>query len=455
MERHEVYKDSRVEWLGEIPAEWEVKKLKYEVLVNPLKDNFDQTSDELVTFLPMDSISENGEADCSIKKPVSSVSNGFTFFRKNDVIVAKITPCFENGKCVLLSDLDTSIGFGSTEFHVLRPKRRIFGKFLYYITKSEIFMQSGEAFMYGAAGQKRVPSGFISDFPLVLPNVDEQTAIANFLDRKTAEIDALIAQKECLLELYEEEKTAIINHAVTKGIDPNAELKDSGIDWLGEIPVGWKVKKLKYLLKKNKGAIKTGPFGSQLKNSELTPSGVFKVYTQRNVLDEDFIKGDDRIDYEKFNTLKEFEIKPNDILFTTRGTIGRCAIFPSDTERGVLHPCLIRIQMAEELVLLEWIIRYVNNSSFFIENVTLESNSTIIDVIYGGTLKEVVIPIPPREEQACIISFLDYSMTALDAKITKTQCIIELQKEYRTALISEAVTGKIKVPELPTQEASA
>ena len=225
MERYEVYKDSRVEWLGEIPAEWEVKKLKYEVQVNPLKDNLDQTSDELVTFLPMDSISENGEADCSIKKPVSRVCNGFTFFRKNDVIVAKITPCFENGKCVILSDLDTSIGFGSTEFHVLRPKERIVGKFLYYITKSEIFMQSGEAFMYGAAGQKRVPSGFISDFPLVLPNVDEQTTIANFLDRKTAEIDALIAQKERLLELYEEEKTAIINHAVTKGLGPQRRIQ--------------------------------------------------------------------------------------------------------------------------------------------------------------------------------------------------------------------------------------
>ena len=210
-----------------------------------------------------------------------------------------------------------------------------------------------------------------------------------------------------MLTLYKEEKTAIINHAVTKGLNPNAELKNSGVEWLGKIPVGWEVKKLKYLLKKSKGAIKTGPFGSQIKNSDLIPSGEFKVYTQRNVLDEDYAKGEDRIDYEKFNTLKEFEVKPGDILFTTRGTIGRCSLFPSDMERGVLHPCLIRIQIAEHIILLEWIVTYVNNSSFFIENVKLESNSTIIDVIYGGTLKEIVFPMPPKEEQTVIANYLD------------------------------------------------
>ena len=439
MEHYEAYRDSGVEWLGEIPVGWEVKRFRYvfDLITDKAGDNLLKIGLENIESGSGKFVATDNEFE----------GDGIHFL-SGDILFGKLRPYLTK---VYLADFP---GKAVGDFFVFRSKGEIKEQFGAKLISSKRFIDITNSSTYGSK-MPRVSWDFISELLIAYPNLEEQTAIANFLDRKTAEIDALIAQKEHLLELYEEEKTAIINHAVTKGIDPNAELKDSGIDWLGEIPVGWKVKKLKYLLKKNKGAIKTGPFGSQIKNSELTPSGEFKVYTQRNVLDEDFIKGDDRIDYEKFNTLKEFEIKPNDILFTTRGTIGRCAIFPSDTERGVLHPCLIRIQIAEELVLLEWIISYVNNSSFFIENVTLESNSTIIDVIYGGTLKEVVIPIPPKEEQASIISFLDYSMTDLDAKIAKTQRIIELQKEYRTALISEAVTGKIKVPELPTQEASA
>ena len=423
MERYEVYKDSRVEWLGEIPAEWEVKKLKYEVRVNPLKDNLDQTSDELVTFLPMDSISENGEADCSIKKPVSSVCNGFTFFRKNDVIVAKITPCFENGKCVLLSDLDTSIGFGSTEFHVLRPKGRILGKFVYYITKSEIFMQSGEAFMYGAAGQKRVPSGFISDFPLVLPNVDEQTAIANFLDRKTAEIDALLTQKERLLELYEEEKTAIINHAVTKGLDPNAELKASGIDWLGEIPIGWEVKKLKHTAN-----LKSG---NNLTSDQIKENGEYPVYGGNGF----------RGYYNGFTHDGDF------ILIGRQGAHCGNINYGSNKFWATEHAVVVEPLSDYKTVWMGELLRVMNLNQY---SVAAAQPGLSVEAICN-----LSIPWPLLEEQASIVEHIEAETARIDAKIAKTQRIIELQKEYRTALISEMVTGKIKVPELPTQEASA
>ena len=253
MKRYEKYKDSGVEWIGEIPEGWEVKKLKYVAFVNPTKENIDKDSTELVTFLPMEKVGEDGAIDCTVKKPVVDLFNGFTFFRKNDVIVAKITPCFENGKGGILNSLETEFGFGSTEFHVLRAKNSIDSFFLYYITKSATFMKTGEAFMTGAAGQKRVPTNFISEFPLVVPCFSDQTTIANYLDQKTAEIDELIAQKERLLELYEEEKTTIINQAVTKGIDPDVKLKDSGIDWLGDIPEGWEVCKLKHLVEVKDG----------------------------------------------------------------------------------------------------------------------------------------------------------------------------------------------------------
>ena len=442
MERYEAYKDSGVEWFEEIPAEWEVKKLKYEVMVNPLKDNLDKTSDELVTFLPMDSISENGEVDCSIKKPVSSICNGFTFFRENDVIVAKITPCFENGKCALLSDLDTSIGFGSTEFHVLRSRERIVSKFLYYITKLEIFMQAGEAFMYGAAGQKRVPSVFISDFPLVLPNTDEQTTIANFLDRKTAEIDALIAQKERLLELCEEEKTAIINHAVTKGIDPNAELKDSGVEWIEKIPVGWEVVKLSY--------------GFQLIGSGTTPTaGEQKYYfngeapwiVTGDLRDSEITKPSRFITSEAIDAFSALKLFPvNTLLIAMYGaTIGKVGIlkFPAYTNQACC--ALADPSLFYERYAFYWFLGF---------------RDLILSYGYGGgqpnisqdLIRSLRLHCPPEDEQTAIANFLDRKTAEIDAKIAKTQRIIELQKEYRTALISEVVTGKIKVSHLAEEE---
>lgn len=112
----------------------------------------------------------------------------------------------------------------------------------------------------------------------------------------------------------------------------------------------------------------------------------------------------------------------------------------------------MRIQIDRNLALEEWVINFVNNSSFFIENVKLESNSTIIDVIYGGTLKEIVLPVPSLKVQAAIIHHIETETARIDAKIAKTQRIIELQKEYRTALISEVVTGKIKVSHLAEKE---
>ncbi len=450
MERYETYKDSGVEWIEEIPVDWQVVKLSYGFQL--IGSGTTPTAGEQKYYFNGESpwIVTGDLRDCEIIKPSRFITreaidafSALKLFPANTLLIAMYGatigkvgilkfPAYTNQACCALAEPS------------LFYERYVFYWFLGFRGLILSYRSGG--------GQPNISQDLIRSLRLHCPPKDEQTTIANYLDFKTAEIDELIAQKERLLALYEEEKTAIINHAVTKGLDPNAELKDSGVEWLGKIPVGWEVKKLKYLLKKSKGAIKTGPFGSQIKNSDLIPSGEFKVYTQRNVLDEDYAKGEDRIDYEKFNTLKEFEVKSGDILFTTRGTIGRCSLFPSDMERGVLHPCLIRIQIAEQLILLKWIVTYVNNSSFFIENVKLESNSTIIDVIYGGTLKEIVFPMPPKEEQTVIANYLDRKTAEIDAKIAKTQRIIELQKEYRTALISELVTGKIKVSHLTDEE---
>ncbi len=210
-------KPSGIDWLGDIPEHWEIKKLKFIAKINPSKNNLllDANKNILVTFLPMEKVSEDGKIDCGIKKTVEELINGFTYFEKNDIIVAKITPCFENGKGALLNNLDTEIGFGSTEFHVLRAQESSLPDFIYYLTKSYFFMEIGEALMTGAAGQKRVPTDFLQNFYFAYPSLEEQEDVVHYIKTETSKIDYTISRIEKEIELMQEYKTALISEVVT------------------------------------------------------------------------------------------------------------------------------------------------------------------------------------------------------------------------------------------------
>ena len=278
--------------------------------------------------------------------------------------------------------------------------------------------------------------------------LDEQSAIATFLDRETAQIDGLVARKERLIELLQEKRTALITRAVTRGLDPNVPMKDSGVEWLGEIPAHWEVKQLNHLLKARKGAIKTGPFGSQLQSSEMQ-AGEIKVYNQRSV-DRDFSSGDNYVSLEKFAELSAFEVYPGDLLITTRGSIGRCSILPKEAERGVLHPCLMRVQPDERWILTRFLEIQIEECSIALDQLRFMSNATTIDVIYSDSLREVWLSVPPVEEQTATIAFVAREKARVDGLIAKIRQAIHHLKEFRAALISAAVTGKIDVREEAT-----
>ena len=215
-------KDSCIEWLGEVPSHWKIGKLKYFTRVNPSKkaEIVLNEPSTLVTFLPMEKVNENGTYDTSYKRPIKELRNGFTYFEEHDVILAKITPCFENGKGAYLEKLNEKIGFGSTEFHVIRAVKGITNsQFLYYLTKTQIFMSLGKAVMYGAAGQKRVPTTFVEDFPFACPPINEQISIAEYLNKKTRQINGLIQKIDFKIHQYQEYRNTLISAAVTGKID--------------------------------------------------------------------------------------------------------------------------------------------------------------------------------------------------------------------------------------------
>ena len=148
-------------------------------------------------------------------------------------------PCFENGKGALIRNLFNGVGFGSTELHVLNPGPQLDGRFLYFVTSSQPFRSLGEAAMIGAAGQKRVPEEFIRNYRVHLPPLPQQRAIADYLDRETATLDAMVLTKERLLELLAEKRRALITRAVTRGLNPDVPFRDSGVPWLSKIPAHW------------------------------------------------------------------------------------------------------------------------------------------------------------------------------------------------------------------------
>ena len=196
----------------------------------------------------MDAVGELGGLRLDAMRTLDEIGSGYTYFADGDVVVAKITPCFENGKGALAAGLTNGVAFGTTELHVLRPAADLDMRFLFYMTISERFRKLGEAWMYGAGGQKRVPDIFIKDLRVPFPPLGEQRAIAALLDDRTARIDTLIAEKRRLLELLAEKRQAVITHAVTKGLDPTALMKDTGIPWLGDMPAHWEVKRVKHLV---------------------------------------------------------------------------------------------------------------------------------------------------------------------------------------------------------------
>src|SRR5690606_4182192 len=176
-------KDSGVEWIGEIPEHWQVIRIKDSCILNPAKSEVDKESSINVTFIPMENVLSAGKVDTSIEKPLSEVYGGYTYFKDGDIVVAKVTPCFENGNIAILAKLKNGIGFGTTEFHVIRTQKDYLNKYLYYVFQSERFRQEGVSSMYGVAGLKRIPSEFIANYKFAIPNLNEQVEVANYLDK--------------------------------------------------------------------------------------------------------------------------------------------------------------------------------------------------------------------------------------------------------------------------------
>ena len=429
------YKPTGIEWLGDIPAHWEVKRLKYAADLNPKASAARRLAPETeVSFVPMEAVGENGGLDLSLTKEISDVGGGYTYFSDGDVVVAKITPCFENGKGSLAGELVNGIAFGTTELHVMRCRPELDQQFAFYLTLTDAFRRLGEAEMYGAGGQKRVPESFITNLKHPIPPSHEQRAIAAFLDRETARIDALVAKKKRLIELLQEKRTALITRAATRGLDPKAAVKSSGVEWLGEIPAHWEVKRLKYIADFiNGAAFKPAEWGT-----EGTP--IIRIQN---------LNGGDEFNYTTRKLPVEFIAHKGDLLFGwsgNRGTSFGPFLWWREGEYYVNQHIFRVLPLNVKNVNREWFYWVLKAVTFHVER----QAHGIIGMVHvtQDELGAIYIPFLPNvAEQQSIADFLDQETAKLDSLIAKIREAIERLRELRSALITAAVTGRIDVRE--------
>ena len=305
---------------------------------------------------------------------------------------------------------------------VIRPSVQDTSKYLFYLMLSCRFIEYCNSISEGV----KMPRTNVDDIlnaQIPIPTTQEQTQIANFLDRKTGQIDELIRIKEQRIELLQEQRTTLINQAVTKGLDPNVEMKPSRVEWIGEIPVHWEIGKIKHIATfvSEKSTPETGAIKISPENVESETGRVLDFYSSYDSVGVKFQAGD-----VLFNKLRVYLSK---VVFAKYGGY-------SLGEMIVIRPSLQRMgQYLFYLMLSSHFIEYCNAISYGVKM----PRTTVDDIL------DAQIPMTSDQEQAQIANFLDCKTKQIDELITTEQRKIELLKEYRQSLISEIVTGKIDV----------
>lgn len=452
------YKDSGVEWLGELPAHWTTLAIKHVAQLNPSKSCISiEKMKGMCSFIPMEKLKFNALCLDEIKD-VTDVYNGYTYFENEDILIAKVTPCFENKNMVVAHDLNNGVGFGSSEIYVLRCNDIINNDFLFYRLQEDSFMFIAEGAMTGAGGLKRVPSEVLNNFKFGLPSKKEQSIIVDFLKHETAKIDNLIEKQQQLIELLKEKRQSVISYAVTKGLNPDVPMKDSGVEWLGEVPEHWIVRRLKHTASLQSGI----PKGKDLTGKSSISVPMLRVANvQDGYLDLEDVHA---IDIEP-SQLERYLLRNGDVLMNEGGDndqLGRGAVWSAPIDNCIHqnHVFAIRPQSIES----DWLDMLTRAAYAKFHFYRVAKQSTNLASISSTNIKETPLLIPPVEERVEILEFIKLQLEKLKKTEELSSNQVALLQERRTALISAAVTGKIDVrdwvaPETQdieeTQEATA
>jgi type I restriction enzyme S subunit len=419
---------------------WKAIPLRYVCELNPSVafDGFNEDDD--LTFLPMDRV-ESGYFIPNTDK-LSKYASSYTAFEDGDIVLAKVTPCFENGNIAIADGLVGGKGFGSSELFVIRPtaaERR----FLFYYFQSLTFKQAGEASMTGAGGLKRVSPDVLRQHLLPFPSQDIQRLIANYLDCETARIDGPIAEKERMLALLEEKRAALISRVVTRGLDPNALLKLSSQEWLGEIPAHWEILRIKFVAATLDQGISPIAANTPAGAGEL---GVLKLSA---VSKGRFKREENKALREAGEDEQAFALRKGDVLITRGNTpelVADVACVPGDEPNLLLPDLIYRLRVQEGKIIPEYLTHLLTTAAARVQirRDARGSSGSMVKVSQVHVL-DWLTPLPLISEQTEIVDYLQLAVERFQSMMRDVSSSLSLLSERRAALITATVTGQIDV----------
>ncbi|MCU8399621.1 restriction endonuclease subunit S [Vibrio vulnificus] len=422
------YKDSGVEWVGSIPTHWGLKKLKY---LAPL---IGEKATEKTNPIALEHIqSWTGKLISSD----STFEGDGTKFKAGDILFGKLRPYLAK---VYLTKAD---GEAIGDFHVMRPISNSYGKFLKSLMLTKDYIATVDASTYGAK-MPRASWDFTSNIQLPFCSEVEAEKIANFLDHETAKIDTLIDKQEKLIELLKEKRQTVISHAVTKGLNPDAPMKDSGVEWLGDVPEHWDVIFIKHLSRVKRGASPrpiddpkyfddNGEY-AWTRIADVSSAGMYLTSTTQRL--------------STLGSSLSVRLNANELFLSIAGTVGKPCITVS---KACIHDGFVYFP---ELKINNKFLYYIFDAGQAYLGLGKMGTQLNLNTDTVGGIK---VGLPPKDEIEQIVTHIENQSRKYSELIDRAVDSIELMKERKTALISAAVTGKIDVRDWqePTYQESA
>ncbi len=438
MKSYPEYKETKVEWVGKLPSHWKVMPLKYAALVNREALTEQVEEDFELQYIDIGNVNQLGLVNPPERmKFVDAPSRARRIIKKNDTIISTVRTYL---KAVAFIDRDDDNLIASTGFATLTSLNETHPKYLYYLVSNQGFVDTVSACSTGVS-YPAITSTELARIIAWLPPLPEQQAIADFLDRKTAQIDTLIEKKQRQIDLLQEQRTALINHAVTKGLNPDVHMKDSGVEWLGEIPSHWNFAKVKYVCKvKGRIGFRGYTTDDQVSEGEGALTLGATHITSKGVID---LSAPVFISWEKYYESPEIMVNQKDILVVQRGsTCGKVGYIENEIGQATINPSLV---ILKELKINSKFLFYSLSSKLVEYQFSPTISKTAIPMLSQEQIGNFSILLPEATEQKKIVDYLDKEQLEFDKAIDIITRQIDTLQEYRMALISEAVTGKIDV----------
>lgn len=379
-----------------------------------------------VSFVPMESL-RNGTIDYKTI-PFLKAKGKYTYFGNQDLLIAKVTPCFENGNIAIARNLLNGIGFGSSEIFVLRPNKEVISQYLFYLSQSRDFQDKACATMCGVGGLKRISPLFMRTYEFDMPSIENQQRMVTYLDTKLSEIDQQVSLLTSRRDAYLRLKKSIINHAVTHGLNPNVKMKDSGIEWIGEVPEHWEVKRMKDIFFERKELSLTG------EEDLLSVSEFYGVARRKDKMnsDEEFeSRADSLVGYK---ICKAHDLVINIMLAWKTG------LGISDND-GIVSPAYA---VYEGRNIASHFYHYLLRSGMYVKEFKRHSKG-IIDSrlrLYNDRFNNISAIYPPLPEQRAIATYLDDKCAKIDTIVSNLDKQISRYGDLKRSLIDEVITGK-------------